>query len=200
MARQYAKTPVVRRTILEACLSAFGESGFHGATMADIARRAGISYTGLLHHFPRKENLLTAVLALQDERSATYLREHGTFSPGADPADVLRGLVATLVETGRERGLVELSTTLTGEATSPQHPAHAHFADRYRDTRSFLTRLFGDLSERGRIAVPTPPAELAAMTIALTEGLQTQQLYDGSIPVTGILRSFLDTVIRDEPR
>ncbi|MGO7983497.1 TetR/AcrR family transcriptional regulator, partial [Rhizobium johnstonii] len=113
------------------CSKAFNETGFYGATMAEIARRAGISHTGLLHHFARKEDLLTALLQLQDERSERYLREHADLAPDADPAAVLHGMVITLVERGRDEGLVEMGATLSAEATSPKHPAHDHFAGRY---------------------------------------------------------------------
>jgi len=177
MPREYAKTAGVRRTIVIACAAAFGESGFHGASMAEIARRAGISHTGLLHHFPRKENLLTAVLELQDERSARFLQEHGTLGPERDPVIVLRGMVRTLVERDRHAGLVELGAVLTGEAAASAHPAHDHFARRYADIRRFLSRLYVRLQAEGRLAGEVSPDELAAATIALSEGLHLQWLY-----------------------
>lgn len=177
MPREYAKTAGVRRSIVIACAAAFGESGFHGASMAEIARRAGISHTGLLHHFPRKENLLTAVLELQDERSARFLQEHGTFGPERDPVIVLRGMVRTLVERDRHAGLVELGAVLTGEAAASAHPAHDHFARRYADIRRFLSRLYVRLQAEGRLAGEVSPDELAAATIALSEGLHLQWLY-----------------------
>ena len=179
MPREYAKTAGVRRTIVIACAAAFGESGFHGASMAEIARRAGISHTGLLHHFPRKENLLTAVLELQDERSASFLQEHDTFGPEHDPVIVLRGMVRTLVERDRHAGLVELGAVLTGEAAASAHPAHDHFARRYADIRRFLSRLYVRLQAEGRLAGEVSPDELAAATIALSEGLHLQWLYSG---------------------
>jgi AcrR family transcriptional regulator len=67
--------------------------------MAEIARRAGISHTGLLHHFPSKDELLTAVLALQDDRSGEYLADHAALGPNGDRLSVLRGLVAILRST-----------------------------------------------------------------------------------------------------
>ncbi|MEV7692205.1 TetR/AcrR family transcriptional regulator [Microbacterium sp. NPDC089189] len=175
---QYAKTAAVRRSIIEACSAAFSETGFHGASMAEIARRAGISHTGLLHHFPRKEDLLTEVLELQDERSAQYLREHAGPSSDADPVHILEGMVATLVEMDREVGLSELAATLTGEASSPTHPAHAHFAERYRNIRRFLTRIYARLDAEERLAPGADPAQLAVATIALSEGLRSQWLFD----------------------
>lgn len=197
MARQYAKSAGVRQSIIAACSAAFGESGFHGASMAEIARRAGISHTGLLHHFPRKEDLLTAVLQLQDERSATYLADHGTFGPGSDPVVVLRGMVATLVERDRHAGLVELSAVLTGEASASAHPAHDHFSARFANIRRFLGRLFSQLQDEGRLTGGVTPDELAAATIALTDGLHLQWLYspNRALDVDAVLRAVLGSFV-----
>ncbi|CAH0193105.1 HTH-type transcriptional regulator AcrR [Microbacterium oxydans] len=193
---QYAKTAAVRRGILDACLTIFGESGFHGASMAEIARRAGISHTGLLHHFPRKEDLLMAVLELQDERSAAYLARNDDLAPDADPLDVLRRMATALIERDQRVGLVELSAVLTGEATAPGHPAHDYFAARYRDIRSFVTRLFTRLSDEGRLSPAASPSHLAAVTIAATDGLHTQWLFDRtSIDVDACVTSMMATFV-----
>lgn len=193
---QYAKTAAVRRGILDACLSIFGESGFHGASMAEIARRAGISHTGLLHHFPRKEDLLMAVLELQDERSADYLAKNAALDTDADALDVLRGMAATLIERDQRIGLVELSAVLTGEATAARHPAHDYFERRYRNIRSFMTRLFTRLRDDGRLATDLPPAQLAAITIAATDGLHTQWLFDRrAIDVDACVTSLMATFV-----
>jgi len=201
---QYAKTAAVRRGILDACLTIFGESGFHGASMAEIARRAGISHTGLLHHFPRKEDLLMAVLTLQDERSADYLARNEVLSAGADPLDVLRGMATTLIERDQRVGLVELSAVLTGEATAPAHPAHDYFETRYRNIRSFMTRLFTRLRDEGRLSTDLPPAHLAAITIGAMDGLHTQWLFDRSaIDVDACVTSLMSTFVpelRSRPR
>lgn len=193
---QYAKTAEVRRGILNACLSAFGDAGFHGASMAEIARRAGISHTGLLHHFPSKESLLTAVLDQQDERSAAYLRTHSPLMPEADPLELLRGMAATLVDRDRHPGIVELAAVLTGEATVPSHPAHDYFAERYRNIRRFMTRLLRRLDEQGRLASPIPPETLAAVVIAVLDGLHTQWLYDReATDVDASVQAFLETIV-----
>lgn len=193
---QYAKTAAVRRGILDACLTIFGESGFHGASMAEIARRAGISHTGLLHHFPRKEDLLMAVLELQDAHSADYLAQNAALETGADPLDTLRGMATTLIERDQRIGLVELSAVLTGEATAPGHPAHDYFATRYRNIRSFMTRLFARLGEQGRLSTDLPPAHLAALTVAATDGLHTQWLFDRTaIDVDACVTSLMSTFV-----
>jgi len=199
MVREYAKSPAVRRSIIEACSAAFRESGFQGASMAEIARRAGISHTGLLYHFPRKESLLTAVLALQDERGERFLHDHALLDHHAnDPAAILRGIVTALVERHRYAGLLELSAMLGGEATHPTHPAHAYFAQRYHDVRGFLTRLFAALDDQGRLTTAMSPVHLAATTIAVTDGLNSQWLYAREeLDVDAIVHGFLASIVAD---
>lgn len=193
---QYAKTPKVRRGIVDACLTTFGESGFYGASMAEIARRAGISPTGLLHHFPRKEDLLTAVLDLQDQRSAEYLSAHTALADEADQLAILHGLATALTERDSRVGLLELSAVLTGEATILAHPAHTYFQDRYRNVRSFIARRFDHLREDGRLSSTLPPVVLASMLIALVDGLHTQWLFDrDSVDVQETVHAFLAAVV-----
>jgi len=224
---QYAKTAAVKRGIVDACLTAFGEAGFHGVSMAELARRAEVSYTGLLHHFPRKEDLLTAVLELQDERTAEFLRIHSV-NPGSgtsssvvdadsapapdstapesntsvtsdadqDPLVLLHGIAASLSHRGQQVGLLELNAVLSGEATSAAHPAHEYFQQRYRNIRSFMTRLFVRLKAEGRLRSQLPPEHLAASLIALVDGLQKQWLFEpGSVDVDRAVREHLELLV-----
>jgi TetR/AcrR family transcriptional regulator len=59
-----------RDKILEAALATFAEFGFHGATMRDMAQRAGVSQGLLHHHFGGKEALWNLV---GDRLSADFL-------------------------------------------------------------------------------------------------------------------------------
>jgi AcrR family transcriptional regulator len=196
----YAKSAAVRQRILQACADAFGETGFYGATMKDVAKRAGISYTGLLHHFPSKEELLAALLEHRAERSRSMLESAGALDPGSDPIGALQGMLAVLVDNELRPGLIELHCVLSGEATSPDHPAHRYYAERYRDLRLFYTRAFTALEERGRLRSATDPATLATMTVALVNGLQAQWLFDrDSVDIEGAIRGFLHSVIPAMP-
>ncbi|MGP3916559.1 TetR/AcrR family transcriptional regulator [Nonomuraea sp. 10N515B] len=186
----YAKTAEVRRRVLEACVNAFAKTGFYGATMKDIAKRAGISHTGLLHHFPKKEDLLLGVLELRDERGTRFLEEAKVLGPEADPLDTLNGMIAVIVDNELQPGLMELHAVVSGEATSPDHPAHGYYAERYRNLRRFYADTFA------RLDTPIDPETLATMTIALINGLQAQWLFDrDSVRLEATIRAFLKSVV-----
>ena len=50
------------QAILDAGLETFAATGFHGASVRDIARAAETSLSNLYNYFPSKEDLLVAVL------------------------------------------------------------------------------------------------------------------------------------------
>src|SRR5260370_18356014 len=50
--------PLVLDRPLAAALSAFVDYGYHGATIREIAQRAGLSVPGVYHHYPSKQHLL----------------------------------------------------------------------------------------------------------------------------------------------
>lgn len=192
----YAKSAAVRRQVLEACVDAFGRTGFYGTTMKDIAGRAGISYTGLMHHFPSKEDLLIAVLEFRGEQSAALMDAHEARDPVGQPLAALRGMLAVIADNALHPGLLELHCVISGEATSSRHPAHAYYTDRYGKLRQFFTAAFASLAKRGELHSPLPAATLATMTVALLNGLQTQWLYDReNVRVEEGLRAFLVSVV-----
>jgi AcrR family transcriptional regulator len=57
------KNPVSREKLLNAAGMAFAERGHAGASMSDIAGRAGIQKASLFHHFSTKDALYSEVLS-----------------------------------------------------------------------------------------------------------------------------------------
>lgn len=53
----------LQRTILAAAIEAITESGPHGWSLRELARRAGVSHAAPAHHFGDKAGLLTAIAA-----------------------------------------------------------------------------------------------------------------------------------------
>ncbi len=81
-----------RRAIMDAALKLFSRCGYHGASIGNIAREAGVS-TGLMYHyFDGKDALLEAVVREGMERITVLLRDYPSSD---DPAEVLRRVVET---------------------------------------------------------------------------------------------------------
>jgi AcrR family transcriptional regulator len=161
---EYAKGRVRRERILGEAVALFAESGYRAASLRDLATRCGLSPAGLLHHVGDKESLLLAVLERRDvdDASATGL-EAGT---GRERLDALVEVVRR--NTGR-RGIVELFTVLSAEATSSEHPAHAFFEQRYRRVVATLEEAFRDCGH-------PEPRSAARRLVAVVDGLQVQWL------------------------
>lgn len=56
--------PLKLDSALKAALQSFTATGYHGASVRDIARRCGLSVPGLYHYYPSKQAMLTAVFDL----------------------------------------------------------------------------------------------------------------------------------------
>ncbi len=59
---QEARSERSRAQILQAALELFSNRGYHGTSMRDIARAAGVSTGNVYHQFPDKETIFNALL------------------------------------------------------------------------------------------------------------------------------------------
>jgi AcrR family transcriptional regulator len=182
--RGYAKGRAKRAEIIERASAMFGEVGYRGASLREIAARCGISHPGLLHHFPTKEALLIAVLEHRDEQDVLRF-----FTPPPVGIEQLRVLVRLVALNETRRGIVELFAVLAGEATAEDHPAHDYFVQRYRASLAGAAAAYRDLGAAGGLRDGVDPAIAARELIALMDGLQLQWLLDGGrTPMAAIVR------------
>ncbi len=113
------RTAETRARVLAAVVESISEVGFQKTTAAEIARRAGVTWGAVQHHFGDKDGILTAVLEASFDRFAELLEE----SPVPD-----------------EEASVEERATLFVER-SWAHFSSAH----YRSTLEILLNLPEDL-------------------------------------------------------
>lgn len=187
--RGYAKGRAKRLEILDQAMALFGEAGYRGASLRVIATRSGISHPGLLHHFPTKESLLLAVLEHRDEVDGEWL---SLGSPTG--VDRLRRLVDLAARNATRRGIVELFSVLAAEATAADHPAHAYFVRRYRDSVATTAVDYALARDEGVLRAGVTPREAAQQLIALMDGLQVQWLLsDCATDMEGVLRAHVQT-------
>lgn len=185
----YAKSARTRQRAVDAAIELFSVTGFHGATLTDVAEKLEMTLTGLQHHFPDKDSLLAAVLEERDRRS----REQTPILPDEDATDKF---IEIVLRNQSQPLLTELHTVLSAEATDAAHPAHEYFVERYRRERAAGAKYFQRLVEQGTIGDAADPESLASLLIAVSDGLQLQWLLDpGSVDLENQVRRFLQIAV-----
>jgi len=173
----YAKGRATREEILDSAMQLFGEVGYRTASLREVSARVGISHPGLLHHFPSKAALLEAVLVRRDEVDGAAFQ-----ADLAAGMDFLDALVRIVERNAARPGIVELFAVLSAEATSPEHPAHGYFQDRYRRIVADTTTGFERWRDEGRLREGIDPQTAARLIVAVMDGLQVQFLLDDGTP------------------
>jgi AcrR family transcriptional regulator len=179
----YRKGQERRREIVAAAAELFAESGYASTSMRELAQRVGLTPAGLLHHFASKDELLTEVLGLRQESLEAALAE----VPGAD----MRTRAREVARHGAENaGLTSLFVVLSAEATAPDHPAHAYFAEHYRGTAEVTQSAMAAMSRDGEVRADASPVDLASLAVAVLDGLQLQQRYRPDLDVESAVATF----------
>lgn len=88
-----------RETVLDAALDIFSTVGLHGASIDQIADRAGLSKANLLYYFPSKEDLYVAVLRRVLD---VWLDPLHSLRADSEPADALRHYIRRKVTLSRD--------------------------------------------------------------------------------------------------
>lgn len=171
---QAERTRASKEKIIRAASELFAQQGYRGARLADIARAANLTEPGLLHHFPSKTHLLTAVLAERDRVD----RER--FDPALyeDQQDPLASFQELVEHNEMVPGLVQLFTTLVAESIQEQHPGHDFFTQRYQNLREQVIPVLQQGQARGEIRPDISAEDLGVMIYAMMDGLQIQWLLE----------------------
>ncbi|MFI9557765.1 TetR/AcrR family transcriptional regulator [Nonomuraea endophytica] len=185
----YAKTSAKREQILRAALEIYAEAGSRKVSVRDIAKRVGMTDTGVLHHFGSREALLTAVLEARDKISAEMYGSALTDPPAG--AKMLADNVST-------PGLVKLFLDVAAAAAEPEHPAHDFFAERYARFRREGATVLADpaLTPDPGVGAGEIDSEWAArILIAALDGLQIQWLLEPEIDMAADLAALHRTLL-----
>jgi AcrR family transcriptional regulator len=167
--RRFRDADESRARILSAAVAEFAAGGYRGASLGAIAARAGISQSGLLHHFPSKELLLAAVV---DARTAEH-REAYLAAKADDPNFGFMTAMVQLMRLGaRDRDLTRLFTVVVAEASSPDHPAHEWAAARYANTTATVVEALKDAQQRELLRPDFDPHVVAVTLLSTMDGLQ----------------------------
>jgi AcrR family transcriptional regulator len=187
------KPPGVRREqILAVATEMFGNAGFRGVSLADIATRVGISQPGLIHHFRSKEELLIAALERYNEDSSRHMEE------AFRDSSVVDAMLSLCRHNMEYPQAVRLYTVESAESIEPGHPAHEFFLGRYVRVRGTVADRIRRDQAKGRLSADLDPAKVAAEMIAVMDGLQVQWLLDPSFDMAVVLSAYLSRFPKGE--
>lgn len=155
--------PVTDENLLDVVLESFGENGFDGTSVREIARGLGVSHNLIPQRFGSKKSLWYAAVdygfgAMTEElmREATAL--------GEDDLDVLRGVVIRFIEINAAHP--SLLKIIAQEASRPGPRLDYLFDTFIKPNRDFGQDWLESLAENGRIR----PTSVVLFYFMLTQG------------------------------
>lgn len=182
------------QTILNAARRCLSEKGYAGTTIAEIAAEAGVS-RGLLHYyFKSKEELLAQVLRAGIAVSLELVEAMFAESESVD--DLAKGLPSAL------RAFLESDATfvnLSVECLSVAHESRLvarELEDLYVQVREAIREGLDRAAGRGIIGPAVPLDALAAVLVAITDGLVIQFLIDPGLAVDESIWEGLEMTVR----
>lgn len=182
-----------RAQIVSAALDLFAGQGYDATSLASVARAAGISQPGLLHHFRGKEALLAAVLSERDQRAFEAVEIDRAYT-GTAVERALEVADEMVAWNARNRELARL-----GHLGAAHHPPIATQWARERSNRlrQQLAGVFRNGIADGTVRTSADPDLVAAFVLAGVAGLESQWLVDEDFDMVGAMREFTAMLRRD---
>jgi AcrR family transcriptional regulator len=173
-----------RERILRAARAVFGKSGFHGATIEQIADEAGLSNGAIYYNFASKGDLFLELLDERMEERVRHIRRTlaaGAPSGGRDSAleDEARDATRSLKESREWRLLLFEFVAHAARTPSLRPKLRAH----KRRFRAALAEVLEERLAKSGDARSISSEELALTATALANGLAFEELADpGAVP------------------
>lgn len=190
-----------RARILNEAVVLFGEHGYAGTSLADIANAADISKAGLLHHFSSKDELFCKVLERRDREDALSILVESPAGEGDNvetPVDTIGNLdtldvagasdldgnpwalleryVELLERNVAHRDLTAIYTATAVSVLDAEHPAHRWMANHLNSAVERFESSFEAGKTAGLVDPKMPSRLVARSLVALIDGLQLQWL------------------------
>ena len=170
-------------SLLGAALTAFRETGYHGASVRDIARAAGVTPAAVYHHFESKQEMLVTIMhKAMSENLASVEEAAARAAEDGAPAQ-LGAMVAAIVD---------YHTAHPAEAfvgNSELRSLEPEGRERVVALRDREERLFIEVIERGRDEgrfVVASPKTAARAIIAMASAVASWYRQDGPLSVEEI--------------
>ncbi|MDV3127842.1 TetR/AcrR family transcriptional regulator [Mycobacterium sp. 21AC1] len=177
-----------RQRILAVAEKLLARNGWRNTSLAQIAREAGVTPAGLLHHFESKEQLLNAVLDARDYDDDVHADRSGNLVD-----EITR--VAERFERAPE--LVGTFTVLLVENIQPDAPLHDRLLKRQQDARDIVADIISRGQATGRYRTDFDAATKAVEILAFVNGMETSWLLDPSLPLVDVFKGYAEMLARE---
>lgn len=155
-----------RRRLLDVAAQQFARHGYERTSIAQVARAAGISDAGLLHHFPSKRALYAAIL----ERRSTVFA--GALGRPTTLDGLVEGLLAGVEAQLAAPDVVRLQAVLGGEMLVDDHVLRDEYLDGQRRGLDELAETIAALVRAGEVDASVDPATLAVVILGTLKGVR----------------------------
>lgn len=177
-----------RQRILGVAERLLARNGWRNTSLAQIAKEAGVTTAGLLHHFASKEQLLNAVLDARDYDDDVHADRSGNLAD-----EITR--VAERFQRAPE--LVGTFTVLLVENIQPDAPLHDRLLKRQQDARDIVADIIGRGQRSGRYRTDFDAATKAVEILAFVNGMETSWLLDPSLPLVDVFKGYAEMLARE---
>ena len=165
-----------RERLLTAARSAFARSGFHGASVDEIASEAGFSTGALYSNFDGKEDLFLVLMECEIDEHAREISEAvGARDSMAEKATGGARQWMTMIDREPELLLLFMEFWAYGVRDPQMRPK---VAARFAQMREVITKLIADGVREFDLELDIPAEQLALVIDALADGIARQKLAD----------------------
>ncbi|XVQ10088.1 TetR/AcrR family transcriptional regulator [Spirillospora sp. CA-255316] len=173
--------------IMRAAREIFAERGYHGASIRDIAKGAGLSLSALYYYYASKQELLHALL---EDALADVFRscETALAAAGDDPAARLAAFVGATVEYRVRRPVDSLLALREIRNLEPER------LERFVERRDALPRLLREIIDDGVACgvFATPyPDEAQRAIVAMSNAVAQWYQPSGQLSVTDLVERYV---------
>jgi AcrR family transcriptional regulator len=170
-----------RDRLLTAARGVFARSGFHGASVEEIASEAGFSTGALYSNFDGKEDLFLALMEREIDEHAREIAE-AVRAQASIAERATGGARRWMTMIDREPELLLLFMEFWAYGVRDPH-VRPKVAQRFAQMRSVLTQLIADGVRDFQLELALPAEQLAIAIDALADGIARQKLADpGAVP------------------
>lgn len=174
---QAAQHAPPRQRIIDAAITCFARSGFHGASMHEVCVEAGMSPGALYRYFPSKVAIIAAIAEAERTQHAAFFER---MAEADDPVEALASIGIDALEqmlTGPNAALC--AETMAEAIRNPD--IRSMFDRNIREARTAVVAALQRGQARGTVD-PTLDVETACqLVMAMADGLAVHQALDRTL-------------------